>query len=93
MTKGYVIFVSKAAFNTSHEAAKTAVGLPIIGNINGKLRPSLTQVTEITIPYPHPSNGTVVAYIDDLWPEDMKEGFVFKTREEVSEYFPVQKEV
>lgn len=88
MSNGYVIFASESAFNAAHEAAKAAAGLPIIGNINGVERHDLTQVTEITICYSHPSDGTVIAHINGGWPDDMKEGFEFKTREEVSEYFP-----
>lgn len=86
--QGYVIFSSEAVFNTAHEEAKTTLGLPRVGNVNGVPAPENQQTTEITNCTSHPTDGTVVAYINGEWPEDQKDGFVFKTQEEVSEYFP-----
>ena len=90
--KGYVIFNSEAAFNTAHEAAKAAAGLPKVGNVNGIPAPENQQTTEITSCTSHPSDGSVVAYINGEWPEDQKAGFTFKTKEEVTEYFPDEDE-
>lgn len=90
--QGYVIFSSEAAFNTAHEAAKTASGLPRVGNVNGIPAPENQQTTEITSCTSHPTDGTVVAFINGNWSEDQKAGFVYKTKEEASEYFPVEEE-
>lgn len=86
--QGWVIFESEAAFNTAHEAAKTAAGLPIVGEVNGTPAPQNQQTTEITSCTAHPSSSTVVAYINGGWPEELKAGLEFKTAAEVSAYFP-----
>lgn len=86
--QGYVIFNSEAVFNTAHEVAKTTMGLPKIGNVNGIPAPENQQTTEITSCTPHPTDGTVVALIGDEWDDSLKEEFTFKTKEEVNEYFP-----
>lgn len=88
--QGYVIFSSESAFNAAHETAKTAAGLPKVGNVNGVLAPQNQQTTEITSCYSHPTDGTVVAYIEGCWPDNLKDGFVYKTTEEVAEYFPTE---
>ena len=88
--QGYVIFSSEAAFNTAHEAAKTTMGLPKVGNVNGIPAPENQQTTEITSCVSHPTDGTAVASIGGGWPEDQKAGFTFNTKEEVAEYFPVE---
>ena len=90
--QGYIIFSSEAAFNTAHEAAKTASGLPKVGNVNGAPAPENQQTTEITNCTSHPTDGTVVTFISGGWPEDQQIGFIFKTKEEVSEYFPDEEE-
>lgn len=86
--EGYVIFSSEAVFNTAHETAKTTNGLPKVGNVNGVPTPGNQQTTEVTSCTEHPSDGTVVAYINGNWPDGQKAGFDFKTLAEVSEYFP-----
>ena len=86
--QGYVIFSSEAAFNTAHEIAKTASGLPKVGNVNGVPAPKNQQTTEITSCTSHPDDGTIIAYIGGEWPDAQKAGFTFKTKEEVAEYFP-----
>jgi len=84
----YVIFKSRAAFDAAHAAAKTAAGLPRVGYRKGILAPESQQTTEITTAYDHPSDGTVVAVVGGEWPNDLKDGFVFKTKAEVADYFP-----
>ena len=86
--EGYVIFASEAAFNTAHDAAKAATGLPKVGLQNGASAPDNQKTTGIVTCYSHPSDGTVVAYINGGWPEDQKGALTFKTLEEVAEYFP-----
>jgi hypothetical protein len=86
--QGYVIFNSEAVFNTAHETAKVAAGLPKVGSVNGIPAPENQQTTEITSCTSHPTDGTVVAYINGEWPDNLKDGFAYKTREEISEYFP-----
>lgn len=88
--QGYVIFSSEAVFNTVHETAKAAAGLPRVGNVNGIPAPENQQTIEITSCTSHPTDGTVVAFINGNWFEDQKAGFTFKTKEEVTEYFPVE---
>lgn len=84
----YVKFNSQQDFDTAHEAAITEAGLPIVGCVNGVLAPKNQQTTKITISIPHPSDGTVIARIPKLWPENKKAGFDDKTKVEFSEYFP-----
>ena len=84
----YVIFSSEAEFNTAHAAAKTEAGLPKVGCVTGKLAPQNQQTTDITLCVPHPSDGTVVAEINGGWPDSLKAGFTFKTKEEVAIYYP-----
>lgn len=88
----YVIFSSEAAFNAAHEIAKITIGLPRVGNVNGIPAPENQQTTGITSCTFHPSDGSVVAYVNGEWPEDHKAGFTFKTKEEVAEYFPDEDE-
>ncbi len=85
---GYVIFNSEDEFSVAHGAAKIAAGLPKTGSVNGVLAPNNQQTTEITSCKAHPSNGTVVAYINGGWPANLKAGFVFLAKENVMEYFP-----
>ena len=85
---GYVIFSSEAAFDTAHAAAKVAAGLPKVGSVCGKLAPQNQQTTDLTSCVPHPSDGTVVAEVNGGWPSNLKAGFTFKTREEVTIYYP-----
>jgi len=89
----YVIFSSQAAFDAAHATAKTTLGLPRIGQVNGVDAPLNQQTTEVTECYPHPSDGTVAAEINGNWPENLKAGFDYKTKEEVSVYLPNEEEV
>jgi len=84
----YVIFNSKAAFDTAHAAAKIAAGLPKIGRVAGKLAPQHQQTIELTSCKPHPSDSTVAAEINGGWPENLKTGFALKNRTEVTIYYP-----
>lgn len=88
--KGYVIFSSEAAFNTAHEAAKTKAGLPRVGNVNGVPAPENQQTVELTSYHPTswPADDTVVAFVDGGWPGNLKDGFVYKAKEDVTKYFP-----
>ena len=86
--KGYVIFENQAVFDVAHNAAIQLAGLPRIGNVGGKPAPNNQQTTKITSCYQHPSNETVVSYINGGWDESLKQGFDFLTRDQVSEYFP-----
>ena len=84
----FAIFASQAAFDTAHAAAKLIAGLPRVGRVNGKLAPKNQQTVELTSWHPHRTDGTVMAETGKGWPESKKEGFAFKTRAEVSNYFP-----
>lgn len=95
-SKGWVIFATEAIFNAAHNQAKETLGLPKHGEVNGKPAPNNQMTTDITACRPHnlaPINPTVVAYINGGWPEDQKTGFVFLTRDQVSDYFPDQEDV
>ena len=90
--EGYVIFNTEAEFDEAHEQAKAAAGLPQVGTVSGKPAPQNQKTTNITYCKPHPTNGTVIAYINGGWPENLKSGFDFKTRGQVAEYFPEDSE-
>ncbi len=88
MRNGYVIFDTQALFDSIHNQGKISLGFPRVGRVNGRLAPHNQQTVEITRARPHPSNNTVIAYVPEEWPENLKDGFTFRTQEEVSEYFP-----
>ena len=87
MSQGYVIFNTIEEFNTAHEAAKILAGLPKVGFVNGVPAPNNQQTLEVTYAKPHPTNDTVIAYINGGWDDSLKVGMEFKTEDEVSEYF------
>jgi hypothetical protein len=93
MSSGYVIFSTQADFDVAHAAAKTAANLPKVGNVNGHPAIANQQTTEITSSTAHPTNDTVVAFINGGWDVGLKAGFIFKTKEEVADYFPPEDEI
>lgn len=84
----YVIFSSKAEFDTAHEVAKISAGLPRVGRVAGRLAPQNQQTIELTSYMPHPSDSTVVAEINVGWPESLKADLTLKTKKEISIYYP-----
>lgn len=89
MLKGWVIFANRAAFNIEHEKAKQAL-LPLQALNNGQIAPQDLWFTDIAEAIDHPTNGTVVSYINGGWDENLKEGFTFYQKDDpiIQEYFP-----
>ena len=85
---GWVIFATRADFDTAHAQAKALSGLPKTAEILGVEAPEAQKTVAITGCIDHPTDGTVLAYINGGWDESLKEGFEFLTLEQVHEYFP-----
>ena len=79
---GYVIFNTIEDFNQLHEAEKTAQGYPLIGKVNGVLRPDKQQTTEISKVTAHPTDDRAIAYINGGWREETKAALTFLTKEQ-----------
>ena len=78
--KGWVIFENEEAFNLAHQEAKDMV-MPLQAINAGGIAPEDLWFKNITECFQHPTNNTVVAYINGGWPDSLKNGLTFYTKE------------
>ena len=88
-TNGFVVFSTRAVFDTQHSIAKSLLGYPVPAR-NGATRSldnTKIQTVNITDALSHRTDVTVAAYIDDNWPRSIRIGFVYRDASEIPEYW------